>query len=128
MDIALWIVAGLLAAAYFFGGGGKILIPKEKILATGAAAQWVEDVRPGTVKAIGALEVLGALGLILPPLLGIAPVLAPLAAIGLALIMVGAAITRIRRREFKLMAVDLVYLALNCFVAWGRLVAEPFTG
>lgn len=128
MNIALWTVAGLLAAAYFFGGGGKVVIPKEKIFAASASAHWVEDFRPGTVKAIGVLEVLGALGLVLPPLLGVMPVLAPTAAVGLALIMVGAAITRIRRREFKFMAVDLVYLSLNCFVAWGRFVAEPFAG
>ncbi|CAL9351913.1 hypothetical protein SUDANB121_00496 [Nocardiopsis dassonvillei] len=128
MNTALWIVAGLLATAYFFGGGGKVVMNKEKIFAAGASAHWVEDFRPGTVKAIGVLEVLGAVGLVLPPLLGIAPVLAPLAAVGLALIMVGAAITRLRRREFRLMALDLVYLALNCFVAWGRFVAEPFPG
>lgn len=128
MDTALWIVAGLLAAVYLFAGGGKIVVPKERIFAAGAAAHWVEDFRPGTLKAIGVLEVLGAAGLVLPPLLGVAPVLAPLAAVGLALVMVGAAVTRVRRREFAPLVVDLVYLALNCFVAWGRLVAEPFTG
>ncbi|RKS06404.1 DoxX-like protein [Nocardiopsis sp. Huas11] len=128
MNLALWIVAGLLAAAYFFGGAGKLIMPKEKIAAFGPSARWVEDWSAGGVKAIGALEVLGGLGLVLPAVFGIAPVLVPLAALGLALVMVGAAITRIRRREFPLMAVDLVYLALNLFVVWGRLVAEPFTG
>ncbi|MQA60655.1 MAG: DoxX family protein [Actinophytocola sp.] len=127
MNLALWIVAGLLAAAYLFGGG-KLVLSKEKIKSTSASAKWVDDFGAGTIKAIGVFEVLGAAGLILPAVLGIAPVLVPLAAVGLAVIMVGAVITRIRRREFKFMAADLVYLALLSFVVWGRFFAEPFTG
>ena len=68
------------------------------------------------------------MGLILPAALDIAPVLVPLAALGLMMIMVGAAITRIRRHEFKFMVGDLVYLALAGFVAWGRFGPESFTG
>ncbi|MCM0674410.1 DoxX family protein [Micromonospora phytophila] len=128
MNLALWIVAGLLAAAYLFGGGGKLIMPKEKIAAFGPSAKWVEDFSAGTVKAIGALEVLAAVGLILPAAVDIAPVLVPLAALGLVMIMVGAAITRIRRHEFKFMVVDLVYLALAGFVAWGRFGPESFIG
>lgn len=126
MDIALWIVAGILALAYLVGGAGKILVPREKIAANGASGRWVLDARPGSVKAIGVLEVLGALGLILPAVLGIAPVLVPLAALGLAIIMVGAVVLRIRRGEYKILILDVVYLALNLFVVWGRLVIEPF--
>ncbi|KOX18777.1 membrane protein [Saccharothrix sp. NRRL B-16348] len=128
MNLALWIITGVLAAAYFFGGGGKLVLSKQKIAATGPSAAWTEDWSAGGIKAIGALEVLAGVGLVLPAVLDIAPVLVPLAAIGLMIIMVGAAIVRFRRREFKLMAVDLVYLALLAFVVWGRLVAEPFTG
>ncbi|KOX11327.1 DoxX family protein [Nocardiopsis sp. NRRL B-16309] len=128
MDLALWIVAGLLAAAYVFGGAGKLVVPKERIAAFGRSARWVEDWSPGGVKAIGALEVLGGLGLVLPAVLGVAPVLVPLAALGLAMVMVGAALTRVRRREFDLMAVDLGYLVLLLFVVWGRFVLAPFTG
>ncbi|HEY1179146.1 MAG TPA: DoxX family protein [Phytomonospora sp.] len=128
MNTALWIVAGILATAYLFSGAGKILVPRARIAAFGPSAEWVEDVSPLGVKAIGAVEVLGAVGLILPAVLDIAPVLVPTAAIGLALVMVGAAALRIRRGEYRLMAVDLVYLALNVFVAWGRLGPVPFTG
>ena len=64
-----------------------------------SSARWVEDFSAGSIKAIGALEILAAVGLILPAVLDIAPVLVPLAALGLVLIMVGAAITRIRRHE-----------------------------
>ncbi len=120
MNIALWIVAGLLATAYLVGGGGKVIMSKDRIFATGASAHWVEDFSAGTVTMIGTLEVLGAIGLILPAVLGIAPVLVPIAATGLALVMVGASVTRIRRHEFTLLAADLAYLAATVFVAVGR--------
>ncbi|MGH3387083.1 MAG: DoxX family protein [Nocardioidaceae bacterium] len=128
MNLTLWIVAGLLAAAYLFGGGGKVIMPKEKIATLSTSAGWVEDFSAGSVKAIGALEVLAAVGLIVPAALDLAPVLVPLAALGLVMIMVGAVITRIRRREFKFMVADMVYLALAGFVAWGRFGPESFTG
>lgn len=127
MNIALWIVAGLLAIAYLAGGGGKVVLPKDKLIALGPSAEWAEDFSAAGVKAIGALEVLAAVGLILPAVLDIAPVLVPLAASGLVLIMIGATITRIRRREYTLMALDLVYLALAAFMAWGRFGPYSFT-
>jgi uncharacterized membrane protein YphA (DoxX/SURF4 family) len=126
MNVALWIVTGLLAAAYLLGGAFKVIAPKDRIAAVGHSAHWVEDFDAGGVKAIGALEVLAALGLILPAVLDVAPVLVPLAALGLVLIMIGAAITRIRRQEFVLMTVDLVYLLLAGFVMWGRFGPESF--
>lgn len=126
MNLALWIVAGALALAYLFGGGGKLILSKQKIRSTGDAARWVDDFSPGAVKGIGAVEVLAAVGLILPAVLGIAPVLVPLAALGLVLLMTGAALTRLRRGELRLMAVDLVYLGLAAFVAWGRFGPESF--
>jgi hypothetical protein len=129
MNIALWIIAGLLAVVYLVAGIGKLIIPKEKIAATTPSARWVEDFNAGSVKAIGALEVLAAVGLILPAATGIAPVLVPLAAAGLVVLMVGAVITRIRRHEPKPMVADLIYLALASFVAWGRFFGpESFIG
>lgn len=126
MNIALWAVSGVLAVAYLASGGGKLILPKDKIARFGASAQWVDDFSPGSVKAIGALELLGALGLILPAALDIEPVLVPLAALGLVMIMTGAVITRIRRQEFKFMLADLVYLVLAGLVAWGRFGPESF--
>lgn len=126
MNTALWIVAGLLAVVYVGSGGLKVIARKETIAATGPAAGWTEGFKPGTIKTIGVFEVLGGLGLILPPALGIAPDLMPLAALGLAMIMVGAAVTRISRHEYTLMTVDLAYLVLISFVLWGRLGPEAF--
>ena len=129
MNLALWIIAGLLAVAYLVAGAGKLIMPKEKIAALTPSARWVEDFSAGSVKAIGALEVLAAVGLVLPAATGIAPVLVPLAALGLVLIMVGAVITRLRRHEPKVMVADLAYLALAGFVVWGRFFGpESFTG
>lgn len=119
MRRALSITAGLLAAIYLFSGAVKVILPREK-LAAAPGGGWVNDFRASTVKAIGVLEILGALGLVLPTALGIAPVLAPLAATGLAVLMAGAVFTRIRRREPKPLVADLVYVTLASFVAWGR--------
>ncbi|WP_327255855.1 DoxX family protein [Streptomyces sp. NBC_01244] len=128
MNTALWIITGLLAAVFLFSGFGKLFVPREKMAGMAEAARWVLDFEPGTLKAIGALEVLGAVGLVLPAVLGIAPVLVPLAATGLALIMTGAMILRIRRGEPKAALGDGAYLALTVFVAIGRFALEPFTG
>jgi hypothetical protein len=127
MNLTLWIIAGLMAAVFLVAGANKLLIPREK-LAKAPGGGWVLDFSAGFVKALGAVEILGAVGLILPALLDIAPVLAPLAATGLATIMVGAAIVTYRRHEFKHVLVNLTYLALVAFVAWGRFGPESFIG
>ncbi|MEU7901337.1 DoxX family protein [Actinoplanes sp. NPDC049118] len=118
MNIALWIVAGLLAAAFLLAGGMKLVRSREDLL--GAGMGFVEDFPMGAVRAIGALEVLAAIGLILPAALGIAPILVPLAATGLVLMMVGATIVHIRRGETNGIAPGIVLLLLALFVAWGR--------
>ncbi|MGW6563898.1 DoxX family protein [Streptomyces sp. NPDC054975] len=128
MNTALWIITGLLTAVFLFSGLGKLFVPREKMAAMADAARWVLDFKPGALKAIGALEVLGAMGLVLPAFLGSAPILVPLAAGGLALIMIGATTMRIRRGEAKAALGDGGYLALTAFVAIGRFALEPFNG
>jgi uncharacterized membrane protein YphA (DoxX/SURF4 family) len=125
VNLTLWIIAGLLAAAFLIGGASKLFMPKEK-LAAFHAGKWVEDFSAGGVKAIGVIDVLAAVGLVLPAALDIAPVLVPLAAIGVVLLMVGAVITRLRNRLTRTIGPDLLYLALAGLVAWGRLGPEPF--
>lgn len=119
MNIALWIIAGLLAAAFLVGGTIKLVLAKEKLAATPSGG-WTEDFSAGAIKAIGAVEVLAAVGLTLPAALDIVPVLVPLAATGLVLLMIGAIITHLRRHETKVIVVNLAYLALAAFVAWSR--------
>ncbi|GAA4031259.1 DoxX family protein [Streptomyces plumbiresistens] len=127
MNVALWIIAGVLAAVCLVGSS-KMFVPQEKLAAMGSSAQWVLEFSPGALKAIGAVELLAAVGLILPAVLDIAPVLVPLAATGLVLLFACALTMRLRRGEKATIAGDLIYLALAAFVAWGRFGPEPFTG
>ncbi|MFQ5398858.1 MAG: DoxX family protein [Anaerolineae bacterium] len=124
MDVALWVVQGLLALAFLMAGTMKVMRPKEKLA---EKMGWVEDFSAGQVKIIGALEALGAIGLILPAATGILPWLTPTAAVGLALVMIGAALTYWRRGEYQMIAINLVLLLLAAFVAYGRFVLAPLT-
>lgn len=117
VDVFLWIVQALLAAVYLAAGVLKASQPKDKLKAN---LPWVEDFSAGTVKFIGVMELLGAIGLILPAVTGIATVLTPLAASGLALTMVLAAAVHVRRKEPSGVAVVAVLLILAVLVAWGR--------
>ena len=109
LNLALWIVAGILAVVFLVSSSTKLFVPKEKLAGMGgAASRWVEDFSPGALKAIGAVEFLAAVGLIVPAALGIAPVLVPLAATGAVLLFVGAVIMRLRRGERATNIGDLV--------------------
>ena len=125
LNIWLWIATGLLAAVLLVSTS-KMFVPREKIAAVGPAGEWVMDFTPGSLRAIGSLEILAAAGLILPAALDIAPVLVPVTAIGVALLFTGAVTMRLRRGERATIAADLVYLALALFIAWGRFGPEPF--
>jgi uncharacterized membrane protein YphA (DoxX/SURF4 family) len=119
MTVVLWVLQILLALVFTGSGLVKLNQNRDQLLANPNMA-WVEDVPQPLVKTIGALEVLAALGLIVPPLLDIAPVLTPLAATGLALIMVGAIILHTRRRERQIIVLNVLLLVLAAIVAWGR--------
>ena len=127
MNLALWICAGLLATVALFGGITKTFVPKQK-LAEAPGGAWTGDAGVGFVKTLGVLEILAAAGLILPAVTDIAPVMVPVTAICWILLMVGAMITHLRHGERLTVAVNLVYLALAVFVAWGRLGPESFIG
>ena len=87
MNIAYWIVAGLLALFYFYAGTLKVIRSRDQLRPMMA---WVDRMPLPALRALGAVEILGAAGLILPPLTGTAPWLAPAAAIGFALLQTGA--------------------------------------
>ncbi|MFG1917945.1 DoxX family protein [Micromonospora sp. NPDC048898] len=127
MNLALWIAAGLLAALALAAGSTKTFVPKEKLAAANGGG-WTDDASVGFVKTLGILELLAAVGLILPAVLDIAPVLVAVTAVCWVLLMVGAIITHLRHDEARLVVLNLAYLALAAFVAWGRLGPEPFTG
>lgn len=117
MDIVLWIVAAVLAAVFLLAGVMKLAMPKEKLVTT---MEWARSVPDPQVKALGAVEVLGALGLILPRALDIAPVLTPVAAVGCAIVMTGATIVHTRMKDYTGLAMPVVLLILAVVVAAGR--------
>ncbi|MFC8236908.1 DoxX family protein [Streptomyces sp. NPDC056663] len=127
MNLALWIAAGLLAAVALTGGISKTFVPKEKLAAVHGGG-WTEGAGVGFVKTLGLFELLAVLGLILPVVVDIAPVLVPVTAVCWVLLMVGAMVTHGRRGESKFVALNLIYLALAAFIAWGRFGPESFTG
>lgn len=123
MDVTLWIVAGILAAVSFMAGMTKAIQPHQKLVRSMA---WAEDFTPSTVKLIGVLEMLGAIGLVVPPLLEVAPILAPVAASWLAVTMIAAAVTHARRRgEGRYIMTNLVLMAMAALVAIERFSIEP---
>jgi hypothetical protein len=127
MNLTLWVAAGLLALVALVGGITKTFVPKEK-LAEHHGGEWTANAGVGFVKTLGVLELLAAVGLILPAVLDIAPVMVPVTAVCWALLMVGAMIVHGRLGQFTFVMLNSVYLALAAFVAWGRLGLEPFTG
>jgi uncharacterized membrane protein YphA (DoxX/SURF4 family) len=123
VSTVLWILQSLLALAFLAAGGMKLSRPTEKLE---ASMGWVADVSASTVRFIGAVEVLGALGLILPAATGIATVLTPLAAVGLGVVMLGAIVTHVRRQETQPIVVNLVLLAIAVVIASGRFGSWSF--
>ncbi|MCU1654400.1 MAG: hypothetical protein QOI50_6673 [Pseudonocardiales bacterium] len=117
MATLVWILQILLAVVFVAAGLIKLIRPKADLQ---AQMGWVDDYPDNGVKAIGALEVLAAIGLILPALTGIATVFVPLAAVGLILLMIGAAITHGRRKEYPFVAGNVVLIVLALIVAWAR--------
>ncbi len=117
MNTVLWIVQGILAAAFLAAGGMKTTQAREQLVGRMA---WMEDRKTLEVRLIGALEILGAVGLVLPGLLGWPAVWTQLAALGLALTMVGAIVVHLRRGEGKLLAGPLALFVLAVVVALGR--------
>jgi uncharacterized membrane protein YphA (DoxX/SURF4 family) len=125
MNIALWIVQILLALVFAMAGIMKVTQPMERLETR--LGGWVKDVGLRGVRLIGTLEILGAIGLILPAVTGILPWLTPVAAIGLALTMVGAMITHGRRSEYSPIGMNVLLLLLALFVVYGRFVIIPIS-
>lgn len=116
MNIALWVVQGLLTIGFIYSGWMKVQIEKAK-----ASWPWAGEVPKGLVLFIGAVELLGAIGLILPQATGVVSSLTPIAAFGLAAVVLLGALFHIRRKEYKEIGVNMAFLALAVFVAFGRL-------
>ena len=124
MNIVLWIIAGIVAAAFAAAGAMKLTQPKAKLAASGMA--WTDDFSDGQVKGIGLVEILGAIGLILPAATGVATFLTPLAGAGLAVSQLVAAAVHVRRGETNMVPINIVLAALAAFVAVMRFGPNAF--
>lgn len=97
MNVVLWVVQGFLAFAFGAAGAFKLVTPRKTLILKKLG--WAADFSDSQVKLIGLAEVLGAIGLVVPWATGILPVLTPLAALCLAVIMGGAVAVHVRRKE-----------------------------
>ncbi|GAB3019031.1 DoxX family protein [uncultured Cyclobacterium sp.] len=122
IHISLWIAQVLLAVMFILAGLMKATQPIEALT---ESLPWVSSTSLGLVRFIGISELLGGIGLILPALLRIKPFLTIWAAIGLAVVMVLAAIFHASRGEYSGIGVNLVFMAIALFVAWGRSKKVP---
>jgi uncharacterized membrane protein YphA (DoxX/SURF4 family) len=119
MNIALWISQIVLAAVFALSGTLKSTQSKQRMIETGQTG--VVFFPLPVIRAVAALELVAVAGLILPQLTGVAPKLTPAAAAGLAIVMVGAAVSHTRLKEPKAVATNAVLFALCVFVVFGRL-------
>jgi uncharacterized membrane protein YphA (DoxX/SURF4 family) len=122
MNIALWVIQGLLALVFLMAGFMKASQPIEKLK---KRMNYVNYTSAGIVRLIGILEFLGAVGLILPAATGILPWLTPVAAIGLVLAMIGAIIVHFRLNEAKAIGTPLILLLLALIIVIGRFAIAP---
>jgi uncharacterized membrane protein YphA (DoxX/SURF4 family) len=120
MNTVLWIVQIVLALVFVMTGGLKLVLPLDKI----AERMGRENGLPPTaMRIIGLLEVMGAIGVVLPAWTGILPWLTPLAAVGLMLTMMGATFENVRHKHFPMIALNFVLGVLAIFVIYGRFIA-----
>lgn len=122
MNALLWILSIVLAAVYVVSGSSKLVGPRERLLAVPGMG-WIENTPMQRVRAIGSLEVAGAIGVIVPWATGILPLLTPLAAWGLAAIQVGAMATHLTRGEREHLWLNVLLLVAAVVVAIGRAIA-----
>lgn len=122
MKVILWIVQVLLGVSFLLAGIMKTAMPVEQLVENMA---WAENMSVGMIRFIGISEFLGGIGVILPSLLKIKPILTPIAAIMLGVVMVLAAITHASRGESAEIVTNVVILAMALFVAWGRWKKYP---
>lgn len=115
MKIAYWIVAALLAAFYLYAGGKKAVQGKERLA---PMMGWVDTVPMPVVRGIGAVEILGAAGLLLPPLTGVAPALALVAAAGFLVLQLLATALHLSRGEARVTGLNAALIVAAAVTVW----------
>ena len=119
MDTVVTVIQVLLTLFLTVAGVGKLVVPYARLA---GIQSWVNDFKPGIIRLISVLEVCAAVGIFVPLFWRSLTPLAPVAAVGTALLMAGAMATHLRRGEYLNMAGNLLWLGLALFVAYGKLV------
>lgn len=115
MDVAYWIVAGLLAVVFLYSGALKLVRSKEQLA---PMMGWVDTIPLWLVRTIGGLEILGVLGLVLPRLTGVAPGLAIAAAACFVVLQLLATGLHLSRGEARLVGFNVLLILLGVAAAW----------
>lgn len=116
MNTTLWIIQGILAAVFTLSGS-VVYLMRDKLK---SKMSWLTEYSPSMILMICLSKILGAIGLVLPLYLGIAPILTPLAAVGIAIIMFLAFVYHLQHKEYKDVPATILFFALSVFVAYGR--------
>lgn len=117
MNIALWIMQGLLALMFSFAGYGKLTNTVEQHVADGHLKEGESVMK---LRVLGVLELLGVVGIIVPFLAGILPIFTPISAVCFALLMIGAFVVHLKRKEYKFLILPFVVFELSLIVAYFR--------
>lgn len=121
-NVLLWIAQVLISTSLIWAAYVKLFQSIEQLE---IMWPWTGDVSPIFVRLTGAIDLLGALGVILPSLLRSKPILAPTAAMGIVLLMIAASIFHISRGEASQIGFNIVFAAIAGFIAYGRLKLVP---
>ena len=124
MDTMLWILQILLAIV--FAGAGLVMLVKSQADLSRMFGNWVDNVPAPLLKLLGLAELAGAVGLVLPPLVGVLPLLTALAAVGVMIVMIGAVVIHAARSEYPNVALNLTFAAMAGAIAWARLGPYAF--
>lgn len=122
LHISLWVAQALLAVMFLMAGFNKLFQSIEEL---SKMLPWAAEMPAAMVRFIGISEILGGLGLLLPSALRIMPRLTPVAAGGLALVMVLASAFHVSRGEASVIPMNLVLMAVAFFIVWGRSKKAP---
>jgi uncharacterized membrane protein YphA (DoxX/SURF4 family) len=121
MNLAAWIATGVLVVVFAVSGVAKSTMSRDRLIATGQTG--IAPIPMPLVRVVAVSELLAVVALVVPWAIDRYPALTPAAAIGLGIVMMGAAVSHASLKEPRPVAFNVVLLAMCAFVAAGRLAA-----
>jgi len=117
MNTVVWVIQGLLTTVFAIAGFMKMAAPKSVLEEN---MGWVKDYSKTMVKVIGTCELMGAIGLVAPMSFNVLPILTPIAATGLAVVMILATRTHLIRKEYPKIGITIFLFVVSVFIAVNR--------